>query len=272
MKRIFFSGVFLFFSFILIGQESLLDSDLESESLDEHKPYSEFSENEVSEYIMDIKGKLRKMKFQDEIFIPEKNKEETVFIDKADKEISRSFYNSNHLLVRKEIWSMGDVLSSRIIKAFDYKYSENQICVFERITTDENETETFFNESGLVLSEQRFEVSEKKEKRLSFDRKYKYDGKGNLLIIETNSFPCDGPQKSEVHKYVYSKGDNVPPDLEYYVDGVLNLRTIYKSEDDFTKEIFFENDFIVKTEYKNGTKVHEKYISDGKLLRENFYE
>ena len=75
-------------------------------------------------------------------------------------------------------------------------------------------------------------------------------------------------------KYVYTKNpDDIPPDFEYFEDDVLKMKNKYSIEKgNYTSQVFFDDDFNVKTYYENDIKVKEVYSLGENILRVKNYD
>ena len=66
--------------------------------------------------------------------------------------------------------------------------------------------------------------------------------------------------------YDYS-GKGQKPDVDYYENGELRMRTRYNSEKEYTETLFFDGGFSVETTYTNRVKTLEVVFLDGKEQR-----
>ena len=106
----------------------------------------------------------------------------------------------------------------------------------------------------------------------------KYDKDGNIIQNEkteyfyNQNFSVLTEQFSR--KYVYKiNEDDFPPDFEYFENDVLKMRNKYSSQKgNYTSQVFFEDDFSVKTYYIEEKKVKEVYYSGESVLRVKNYD
>ena len=67
--------------------------------------------------------------------------------------------------------------------------------------------------------------------------------------------------------------EDFPPDFEYFENDVLKMKNKYSSQKgSYTSQIFFEDDFSVKTYYIEEKKVKEIYYSGESVLRVKNYD
>ena len=117
-----------------------------------------------------------------------------------------------------------------------------------------------------------------KKRNLIQKNDLKYDKDGNIIQNEkteyfyNQNFSVLTEQFSR--KYVYKiNEDDFPPDFEYFENDVLKMRNKYSSQKgNYTSQVFFEDDFSVKTYYIEEKKVKEVYYSGESVLRVKNYD
>ena len=80
-----------------------------------------------------------------------------------------------------------------------------------------------------------------------------------------------GAKTSVKTELYYYKTEDMP-DYEYYEDGNLKISIVYSSKTAYTKQIFFDEDFSVKTYYDEDKKIRDEYYNGDTFVREKIYE
>lgn len=191
-------------------------------------------------------------------------------------------YSLDNLLVSKEEFSFPEVKNELARKEKEEKESLEKEKEEEKEETQKQEIEKSAENSDETEKKSFFKVNLESLQVLNSKRKdasyyYKYDDEKRVQeeSITKYSYKYDfskKPFKKYVRRYVYSyKVQGWPPDVLFYEDGVLRLRTVHVSEKDYTESIFFENDTVVKIDYKNGKKKSEIfYVGDEERFKREY--
>lgn len=248
-----------------------LSKDLETSFEENQNPEIVFTQRDAS---------LSAMEFEDEIFIVEKDDDKFIKISSNALETLREFYDSSYKLLLRENWEIKGVENSKLKTKEEFFYENGTLKPHKKILTSEKYIENFlYNTEGLTTSYKKYIVREKGNKLLE-KQSWKYDSENRILsYIKTSYTYKDDTYKKlqdsfEQKKiYTYNEWENIPPDEEYYEDKVLKQRTKYSQvEGTYTTQFFFENDFAIKTYYKNNEKLREVYTLKGEVWRVKEYE
>ena len=269
-------------------------SDLENsdvsvieEILDEHSEQIEnvFSDSLEQKEIVSKNGNLIFMEFEQEKLITKKTENGYEIIHSQNNSVTRNYYNQNFLLESSQKW---EIEPSKIqenqdpVSIENYFYDEKTSAVTkkETITYDgelQNLQIIFYNERKQISSKEEYKIIDKK-RNLIQKNDLKYDKDGNIIQNEkteyfyNQNFSVLTEQFSR--KYVYKiNEDDFPPDFEYFENDVLKMRNKYSSQKgNYTSQVFFEDDFSVKTYYIDEKKVKEVYYSGESVLRVKNYD
>lgn len=269
-------------------------SDLENsdvsvieEILDEHSEQIEnvFSDSLEQKEIVSKNGNLIFMEFEQEKLITKKTENGYEIIHSQNNSVTRNYYNQNFLLESSQKW---EIEPSKIqenqnpVSIENYFYDEKTSAVTkkETITYDgelQNLQIIVYNDKKQISSKEEYQIIDKK-RNLIQKNDLKYDKDGNIIQNEkteyfyNQNFSVLTEQFSR--KYVYKiNEDDFPPDFEYFENDVLKMRNKYSSQKgNYTSQVFFEDDFSVKTYYIDEKKVKEVYYSGESVLRVKNYD
>ena len=272
-------------------EEASLDSQNSDENVNEDSEQNNTSVPQVEtveKRLLDSYNRLKVMEFGSELFFPiQKEKGDAVLIHYSDKAAVRLFYDEFFRLTKKEHWNMESVQNAKLklVEKYEYK-GEAKNPVQKIIESDTNVFVSKLNENGLVIRTQKYEVpqiteedskksdSKKRSNKLVSTTSWTYDQK-NRITSETVS------EKSKVQKqvFIYDKidrlednPDNIPPDYEYYENGVLRTKTEYSTKGTYRTTIVFDKVNTVRAEYENYIKVRDVYYVNGVQKRIKSYE
>ena len=264
------------------------ESDSESkEASDQNNPAVPEVEA-VEKRLLDSYNRLKVMEYGKELFFPlQREQGDAVLIHYSNKAAVRLFYDQYYRLTKKEHWNMESVRNAKVKLVEKYEYEGNSKNPVQKIIESDN---TLFvsklNENGLVIRTQKYEVpqnteedskksdSKKRSNKLVSTTTWTYDQK-NRITSETVT------EKGRVQKqvFIYDKidkladnPDNIPPDYEYYENGVLRTKTEYISKGTYNTTIVFDNVNTVRAEYENYIKVRDVYYVNGVQKRIKTYE
>ena len=269
-------------------------SDLENsdvsvieEILDEHSEQIEnvFSDSLEQKEIVSKNGNLIFMEFEQEKLITKKTENGYEIIHSQNNSVTRNYYNKNFLLESSQKW---EIEPSKIqenqnpVSIENYFYDEKTSAVTKKETiTYHGELQNLqiivYNDRKQISSKEEYQIIDKK-RNLIQKNDLKYDKDGNIIQTEkteyfyNQNFSVLTEQFSR--KYVYKiNEDDFPPDFEYFENDVLKMRNKYSSQKgNYTSQVFFEDDFSVKTYYIEEKKVKEVYYSGESVLRVKNYD
>lgn len=269
-------------------------SDLENsdvsvieEILDEHSEQIEnvFSDSLEQKEIVSKNGNLIFMEFEQEKLITKKTENGYEIIHSQNNSVTRNYYNQNFLLESSQKW---EIEPSKIqenqnpVSIENYFYDEKTSAVTKKeIITYDGELQNLqiivYNERKQISSKEEYKIIDKK-RNLIQKNDLKYDKDGNIIQNEkteyfyNQNFSVLTEQFSR--KYVYKiNEDDFPPDFEYFENDVLKMRNKYSPQKgNYTSQVFFEDDFSVKTYYIEEKKVKEVYYSGESVLRVKNYD
>lgn len=258
-----------------------IEEIIEETSAEESETKSETEKEIIPEEIMDKSNTLHFMEYDSEILMPQKINGGWLLVH-ADKEnVSKNIYDESYKLIKKEIWYIPSVEGAVLNQVEDYLYNKDSARPIQKnISTDQEYQEVKYNSEGLITSVEKYELFEK-EKYLLLNTTREYDDK-NRIILE-NSVEYIYKEKDKIkkldysftkkHVYKYNPDEEIPPDFEYFEDGVMKMKNKYSNiKGTYTSQIFFEDDFSVKTYYEDYLKVKDVYFQNDVVTREKKYE
>ena len=244
-----------------------------------------FSDSIEQKEVSSKNGNLIFMEYDNEQFIPKKTENGYEIIHSQNNNVTRNFYNQKFLLVSTQKW---EIESSRIqekqtpvsVENYFYDNETSAVIKTEKITYDAN-----VQNLQIIFYNDKKQISQKKEYKIINEKRFliqqsdfKYDDEGNILQNEKNEYFYNDDFSVLIEqysrKYVYKRNDeNLPPDFEYFENEILKMRNKYSSQKgSYTSQIFFEDDFSVKTYYIEEKKVKEIYYLGDSVLRIKNYE
>lgn len=223
--------------------------------------------------LLDKDEKLRILKFESELFIPQSIGENLVFINSGKKYIRRNVYDDQFRLITAEKWN-NDEKNLKRIAVENYTYFPDSVKINTKEILTDKQTEKFtYNLDGLVEKQELYNVSiVKNQRKETFVHSYSwnYDSQ-KRITYEGEVEIISGKRVSSSTSYIYRK-DGVKPDTDYYENGVLKIRNRYTSNSNYSTTTYFEDEMYVQTFYENYKKVREIYYIGDLVLRENVYE
>ncbi len=255
-----------------VPEEQESEKGAQENSDQKEKPVPEVET--VEKRLLDSYNRLKVMEYGSELFFPmQKEKGDAVLVHYSNKAAVRLFYDELFRLTKKEHWNMDSVQNAKKKLVEKYEYADDSKNPVQKII--ESDTAVFvskLNENGLVIRTEKYE-GERKGKPVSITT-WTYDEK-NRITSETVS------EKGRVQKqvFLYSKidkleenPDNIPPDYEYYENGVLRTKTEYTTKGTYKTTIVFDSVNTVRAEYENYIKVRDVYYVNGVQKRIKSYE
>ena len=234
----------------------------------------------VEKRLVDAYSRLKVMEFESELFVPSAREDSSVLVHYSNKAAVRLFYDNLYRLTKKEYWKMDSVENAKITGTEQYSYKEESKKPYEKIiTTEESIFVSKLNENGLVTRTEKYSVSKDNAsvKKLVQTTTWTYDEKNRIL---SEAVKEGQNTKKQVFTYVKSdaaakkseEGDELPPDYEYYENGVLLTKTEYQKKGAYSTTIWFDKTTSVRTDYENYVKLREVYYINGVQGRVKNYE
>lgn len=237
-------------------------------------------------------SKLKIMQFNNEIFIPYEKGNSKVFIDANGTEVNRKFYDENFRLLKNEIWKISSINDAVLKQSEEYLFEGEEFKPSEKtITSDSDFTHTFYNENGLAIKTEKYKIVESKKSTQKvivsvfewfYNDASKIEKEANTVYYYDKDYKKLDYTFQKKHIYTYNDftneisqedNDKIPADFEYYENDILKMKNKYTAElGTYTSQVFFDNDFSVKTTYNKYKRVKEVYTSGSEVIRINEYE
>ena len=247
----------------------------------------------VEKRLLDAYNRLKVMEYDTELFIPVTKENSSVLVHYSNNSAIRLFYDELYRLTKKEYWKMDSVENAKITGTETYSYKDEAKKPFEK--TIEKEDSIFvskFNENGLVIRTEKYAVEDSAKGKLLQTTFWTYDDKNRITsetlteknLVKKQVFDyskTDGQVKStKVKNKDDSSQDNkneasdeeLPPDYEYYENGVLITKTEYIKKGGYSTTIWFDSINSVRTDYENYIKIRDVYFTNGVERRVKNYE
>lgn len=237
----------------------------------------------------DSGGRLRRLVYGDEHFSVRAQDGGRTVTDSADGLIVRRHFDGDDRLTAQERFKIGAVSRDlKLLSARTYAYHDGATLPYqmtEEITEGGKRTVTDYDENGLAVRRDcsHYEPASGDERhaddspRLVQDKKivWGYDDERRLVAEETTTYSygktATGREKVEtdvVKKfYAYDGLGGAHPDISYFENEKLRMRTVYESENVYNEMMYFDGGFMVQVRYENGSKVREIVSVDGTELR-----
>lgn len=268
---------------------NLLETEISEEVLPENQ--AEEENNEI--FVVDNNGKLKLYSFESEnenqnkeILIPEKEDAFTVLTSANKKIITRTFYDDFGRFCKKEEWKIPNVENPSLEKSTIYEYDDENFLPTKKIILEKNyKTEFEYDKNENPVKMAKFYILQTEETSQSFlinQTEYSYDEEQNLIsektIEKTYSEDYKKENSSLEKKFLYSypnisNDDKIPANFSYFENGILRIKNEYSSEKgSYVSQVFFDENYSIKTHYKENQKKKDVYILDGKVVREKNYD
>ena len=138
----------------------------------------------IEKLYIDRLNKLKILEFEKELFIPN----DDFVIEKNEKSVSKFYYDDLYRVIKKEHWSIGKLLDSKIIKTelFEY-YDDTLVSKSKTEITEAEKKVSVFNKTGFVEKIEEYSIFENKnylisETNLSYDEKDRINEKKETKI------------------------------------------------------------------------------------------
>lgn len=262
----------------------------EIENLDENLIEIPYEEENKEIFVVDNSGKLKIYFFESEnqdkdkeILIPEKEDGFTVLTSANKKIITRSFYDDFGRFCKKEEWKIPNVENPSLEKSTIYEYDDENFSPTKKIILENNyKTEFEYDKNENPIKMAKFYILQTEDESQSFlinQTEYSYDENQKLVYeksVEKNYSEDYKTETSSLEKkflYSYPNEDEIPADFSYFEDGILRIKNEYSAEKgSYVSQVFFDENYSVKTYYKENQKKKDVYILDGKVVREKNYD
>ena len=225
-------------------------------------------ENSVYKYQQDMQ--LRLFKSEDSFVSLYKNPlGQTSRIFKEDNLIKQKKYDKKERIFEEKIWdNNSQVFTLLSEKKYFYNSEEDKFPGFTELFDFKNNLKVneFFNENNYVNKKEVYSISKKNDEEkfleeLISTEKYFYDVENRIVKIVSNK------KSSEVViKYSYENNFKNPNEV-IFENEIKKSEKIYSSDFDYTYEIYLDENYSIKSIYKNSIKVEESIYLDGKKIR-----
>lgn len=246
----------------------------------------------IQKQLIEKNGNLSLMEFGNEIFIPAKTENGYLIIHSNDKIIKRFFYDFLFRTIKIEEYKNTNSEKLELLKTTENWFLENSFSLVQRkIETPEFIENFTYNENNLVSKIQKNRIVKFKEKNengeeieqiknvpfqnkeiIYFDDNSIKNEKITEFLYKNDDF-LTKPVRFE-KEYKFTKNiEEIPSDFEYFENSVLKMKNKYSvNKGEFTSQVFFENNFSVKSYYENNLKVRDVFMKNNEVTREVFYE
>ncbi len=268
----------------------------ELDNRDDVTVIEDIGEEPVEVYNILKEGSLRRFTYDGEIFTVSSEKDMIRLTKVSPDKICRKFFTQDYKLLKTENYnnpksSLELTLSSDI--EYFYDETSNVLSGYEKNDRlGKTKTVVKLNPSGKVLRHDVWDIIETPvkdednnsdkvdiQKQESSSTVYEYDNENRLVLLteKVYSWKPDkrgNKQKSETqsqHKFVYSENKE-SPDEYFYEDKKLRIKKVYNDDTSCSETLYFDDDFSVRADYKNGMKVLEVFYAGNKELRRRSFE
>ena len=225
-------------------------------------------ENSVYKYQQDMQ--LRLFKSEDSLVSLYKNPlGQTSRIFKEDNLVKQKKYDENERIFEENIWNNeSNVFTLLLEKKYFYNSLDDKFSNLTELFDYKNnlKIKEFFNENNFVNKKEIYSITKKDEEENFLEElisveKYFYDSENRIVKIVTNK------KSSEVIvKYSYEKNLKNPDEV-IFENEIKKSEKKYSSDFDYTYEVYFDENYSVKSIYKNSIKIEESIYFDGKKIR-----
>lgn len=268
-------------------------NSLETENSEDELPEIQEKEEDKDVFVVDSNGKIKIYSFENEgenqnkeILIPEKEDGFTVLTSANKKIITRSFYDDFGRFCKKEEWKIPDVENPSLEKSTIYEYDSENSSLTKKIIFEKNyKTEFDYDKNENPIKMAKFYILQTEEGSKSFlinKTEYSYDEEQKIIsektIEKTYSEDYKKENSSLEKKILYSypnvlSENEIPADFSYFENGILRIKNEYSVEKgSYVSQVFFDENYSVKTYYKENKKKKDVYILDGKVVLEKNYD
>ena len=225
-------------------------------------------ENSVYKYQQDLQ--LRLFKSEESLVSLYKNPlGQTTRVYQEDNLVKQKKYDEKERIFEENIWeNNSQVFNLLSEKKYFYNSLEDKFASSTEFFDYKNNLKIneFFNQSNFVTKKEIFSIAKKNEEEKVLEEiisteKYFYDSENRIEKIVTNK------KSSEVVlKYFYGKNFKNPDEV-IFENEIKKSEKKYSSDFDYTYEVYLDENYSVKSIYKNSIKVEESIYLDGKKIR-----
>lgn len=235
----------------------------------------------------DSNNRLTSTKFENEIFVPVKKDNNYILINSSKKITTRTFYDENFLIQKKEYWKISNVYDSSVIQKEEFFYNESTKKIEKKILTKQDSNViTYYNENQLPGRVDVY-LMDGESKYLQSRTLWRYtdDGKINIeesteFFYENNDYSKFSDKLTRRQSYTYRKNEKkskndeeeLPPDYKYYENGKLKMKTEYESKGNYVSTVIFDEKYSVQSFYEDNIRKKDVYLVDGIVQRVKDYE
>lgn len=242
------------------------------DSLKEGIDFSKVFTNEKGLLITDWIG--------EEVFSVEKNVLGNKCLVYANEDsLVQSVYDDFMRLSKKTVWTLSknksDIADISLIISYGYASDESDIPnqITEHKVSSNEIIESFFNTKGLCDKKNIYFLldGENNTKLKKSSYIYKYDDESRLRLEEKTEYSENGDITNiDKNVYIYTELCSLP-NLYFYENDVLRMKTEYKSEDDYIVTTYFDGDYRVLVSYEHGRKVLEQIFIKNREVRRRIF-
>lgn len=201
-----------------------------------------------------------------------------ILVYASDSSVTRRFYDEELRLEREEHWLIQDADSAELIKSVEVEYAPDGALASRSVREGGSLEIAMYDDDGLVLEKKVYEFSGD-DMRIASETRRLYNQQkkvaSEVLLdyhYKDSDFSALDFTYEQRYDYEYNDGD-VPPDFDYYEDGVLRMRNRYSPDKgSYTSQIFFDEHNSVRTYYESDVRVREVFFMDGVVIRERIYD
>ena len=254
----------------------------ETNELEENTDEEEEGETEVDKIKLytDLQNHLRLYEINSEaIAVSSPENENTSIVSVNDKYFTLTEFDEKYRKTIETKWNKGKSLDdTNVIYKTEFFYDDN----ISRFETDYKKNilkKIFYTQKNLVnrieyyrlpevFKEEKNTENENEEPFLYKTEIYEYDNDDRVICetVKTKTKKTDFYDEEIIvddefkTQYIY-KSNLETSDIKYYENSVLHLKREYKNETDYTETRYFDSNFKIITEFKDGIKVDEKIIT-----------
>lgn len=219
----------------------------------------------TDEYFFTESGESRLHIFQNEQIAILSSNQDSILASSDGKYFSRSQYDKLHRLISKIIWeNKGE--NSVIVSRLENKYIDNMSFPSNSTLIDYKKNEliqTVYSDNGLPKTEKNYiitDIDDFSKNQLKSEIQYEYN-KDSLITQKTiNSFFNN--EKTKTEKFVYQTPGKEYAGYNYYVNGNLQRKIVYSSQNEYTDTSYFSSGQYVVAHYTGGRLIKEEFFSN----------
>ncbi len=260
------------------GLENEFDenSEVKNESSSEQEIQKEESATQI--ILKSSSNKIRLFKFGEEQFCLDSNNQKKSLVSVNSELFTLSTYDEKSRLVEFVEWQNASTLDASImLRKISYSYSEETdsetkipkiILTARREENFKEKTLTLseFDENSLLKRNDVYSVESDGKYFKTQSSAFDYDDEKRLLLWREINYYKEGDEAAKISKlskkYSYRYKENFEnPDIEYFENDILRLKTEYLSDSDYVETSYFDGGLEIKSYYENNVKVFSKIES-----------